>query len=168
MVNDLRSILVVEDQEQVRRFLAQLLEKAGWEVRCASSGSEALDCLVQFRYVLILCDFDLGPGPNGIDLLRSLPAKARGTPFIVLTGHGTVDRCRAALLAGAGDFLEKPCQPAQLLSTIERLAPGSGAGWPDLSVGSGLPTTVENERVRRAIRVAERRFADPTLSVSSC
>ena len=96
-----RSILVVDDEPAVRQVLDHLLSTQGWRVEQSESGSAALARLDATAFDAILCDLDLRSDIDGIELLRRMPAMNHQTPFLLLTGHGSVARCREAFLLGA-------------------------------------------------------------------
>jgi YesN/AraC family two-component response regulator len=162
-----RTILLVEDEELVGKYLEQLLEKSGWQVTAVRSGLRALDALASARFDAILCDLDLGAGLNGLEVFDRLPARSGGTPFVVLTGHATSERCRNAFLRGVTDFIQKPMSPVQLCATLDRAVASYGAKPAELPDAAEERTTVGDGRVRRALREIDRRFADPSLSVAS-
>lgn len=162
-----RKILIVEDEEQVRRFLVDLLKKAGWQVTAVDSGIEALDILSNTHFDVILCDLSLGCGPTGIDVLQRRPKMNRSTPFLLLTAYGTIDRCREALKSGAADFLEKPTSPAQLLAAADRAA---GFFMPATDLDADETKGPELNQaghllVRRAIQLINECYFESDLSV---
>jgi YesN/AraC family two-component response regulator len=159
-------VLLVEDQQSVRDFLSQLLANAGWAVTPVATGPDAIDELSRTKFSVVLCDLDLGREPDGIEVLRRMPARSKGTPFVLLTAHGTIDRCKEALAAGASDFLEKPSSPATVLSTLARVTgqiPHGGHG----NDGKDSDTVDAGDRhVRRALWTLSRRFREPNLTVA--
>ncbi|MEI6243481.1 MAG: response regulator [Acidobacteriota bacterium] len=169
-----RTILLVEDEELVRNYLKQLLTKNAWAATAVGSGDEALAQLAAFKFDIVLCDLDLGRGPNGIDLLRGMPSENEGTPFVILTAHGSIGRCRDAFLFGASDFLEKPLNRSALLSTLEQAISGSSEAWvedPALATSDDAPHGLVDDaigaaHVRRAIQIMEHRYAEFDLTVS--
>jgi two-component system response regulator YesN len=161
-----RAILLIEDEAIVRRYLTQLLEKQSWNVTGVRSGNEALTTLAVSRFDIILCDLDLGAGINGIEVLHRMPRPSVGTPFVILTGHGTIDRYRDAIERGATDFLEKPITEWRLLSSLNRAmgVGGSSAG----ASGSDEPVwreSVADKHLRSALRTIESECANPDFSV---
>lgn len=162
-----RTILLIEDEESVCGFLKQLLEKAGWKVSTATSASEALGVLANVRFEIILSDLDLGAGLSGIDIQRSLPNESRGTPLIILTGHGTVDRCKEAIRSGVADFVEKPVSPTKLLSAIEAALSQQFREESASIDSTAAPMAVGDVHIRLAMRTIDRHFADADLSVAS-
>ena len=97
-------ILIVEDEEKLRRVIAMHLESSGYETICAGSAEEALK---HPDADLVLTDLKL-PGKDGLDLLDQLRAQNSRAPVIVMTAFGTVENAVHAMKAGAADFLLKP------------------------------------------------------------
>jgi two-component system nitrogen regulation response regulator NtrX len=113
----IRTIAVVDDEPNIRRTLAGLLEDEGYEVRSASSAEEAFDGLVDRPPDLLLLDVLL-PGMDGIAFLEKLAGKGVRFPVVLLSGHGTVDMAVRATRLGAFDFLQKPVDPERLLLCV--------------------------------------------------
>jgi CheY-like chemotaxis protein len=123
-----RRILVVEDDEFSQKVVGHILEREGYEVTFAGSGTEALNLLRKVRPSLILMDYML-PDQDGVETTRKLKQmnEFAAIPIIMLTG----DRSRAtvirSLAAGAADFMAKPIDPNVLLAKINKCAE---ALWP--------------------------------------
>jgi two-component system cell cycle response regulator DivK len=119
-----KRILVVEDQEDNRRILRDLLTNAGYEVIEAENGSEALRSVAERRPDLILMDIQL-PVIDGYETTRRLKADPalRDIPVIVITSYalsGDEDKARAA---GCDDYVTKPYSPRQVLAKIRTYLP---------------------------------------------
>ncbi len=99
------NILVVEDEEKLRRVIQLRLTGEGYEVTQAGSAEEALPLAA--RANLILSDLRL-PGIDGLELLALLRRQNTGAPVILMTAHGSVGAAVEAMKSGAADFLEKP------------------------------------------------------------
>ncbi|MDY7226728.1 sigma-54-dependent transcriptional regulator [Hyalangium rubrum] len=100
-------ILVVDDEEGVRSFLAESLEIDGHHVEEAASGQEALERLRSRGFELVLTDLRM-PGMDGLELLQKVQAEQPEVEFIVLTAHGNVEIAVQAMKLGAFDFIQKP------------------------------------------------------------
>jgi psp operon transcriptional activator PspF len=103
-------ILIVDDQPEVRDYVAKLLAKKGHEVESAATREAALDLLRKRanELELAILDLDLGGGAeSGLDLLAKFRAEAPKLPVIILSGKGTIELAVRALKAGAQEFLEK-------------------------------------------------------------
>jgi two-component system response regulator AtoC len=107
-------ILVVDDEEGVRSFMAESLELDGHQVEEAANGLEALERLRSRSFDLVLTDMRM-PGLDGIGLLQQAQAEQPEVEFIVLTAHGNVELAVQAMKMGAFDFIQKPVSgPAEL------------------------------------------------------
>src|SRR5271154_6120292 len=98
-------ILVVEDEEKLRRVIELQLSDEGFEVEKAATAEEALPLAA--RADLILSDLRL-PGMDGLELLSLLKRQNSSAPTILMTAHGSVGAAVQAMKAGAADFVEKP------------------------------------------------------------
>lgn len=112
--NNGHSILVVDDDELVRKILKKFLTGLGYYVETAEDGEGALELLGAFPYDLVLTDLQM-PRLGGRELLEHMSHDYSMIPKIVLTGHGTNDDIIAALKAGAYDFLYKPIEDLNIL-----------------------------------------------------
>ena len=105
------TILVVDDQPEVRELLNELLTARGFGVECMSSGEDALAKLGEKDADLpglMILDLDFGAGKaTGLDVLATLASSNIEVPTILLSGAGTVESAVQALKLGAVDFLEK-------------------------------------------------------------
>ena len=110
-------ILVVEDEEKLRRVVELQLQSSGYEVDKAGTAEEALR--LAGRADLVLTDLRL-PGMDGIELLTLLNRQDSRTPVIVMTAFGTVEKAVEAMKAGAADFLVKPFSLDHLTTVIAK------------------------------------------------
>jgi len=116
-----KTILLVDDEESVRKAFTGILEKAGYLVDTAETGQKALEKAQAKRYDVALIDIKL-PDMEGTDLLLKLPKKSEMVK-IIITGFSTMENGVKAADCGADDFLVKPVKPQELLNAIkERLA----------------------------------------------
>jgi len=121
-VEDERVIVVADDSISVRKFVARMLEKAGYRVELASDGLEASELVAQRGCHLVITDLEM-PRMNGYELLAHLrqdPA-TRQIPVLVVTSRAGVKHRDRAMKEGASAFLTKPVQEDQLISTVENL-----------------------------------------------
>ncbi len=110
-------VLVVDDEKNIRRMLGIVLESAGYLVREAPSGEDALTMLADVPVELVLLDVGL-PGMNGLEALRQVRALAPGTAVVMISGHATVGTAVEATRLGAFDFLEKPLAKERVLLAV--------------------------------------------------
>ena len=112
-------ILVVDDEEEIRKLIREILEDEGYETRLAENGAEARGLVEQFRPHLVLLDIWM-PDIDGITVLKEWKKKgALSMPVIMMSGHGNVETAVEATKLGAYDYLEKPLSLAKLLLTIK-------------------------------------------------
>lgn len=120
-------VLVVDDDEDVRRSLARALGRDGYEVALAENGSAALEQLTgAVRYDAIVLDI-LMPAPNGLEVCRQLRRRGDRTPILMLTARDLVDDRVAGLDAGADDYLVKPFALEELRARLRALMRRTGA-----------------------------------------
>ena len=100
-------ILLVDDEQEWLDILSLAFADEHWIVDAVSSGREALARLRENRYDLVLCDMSM-PGMTGIELLRHLQAGGDDTPFIIMTGVGTIRTAVEAMQFGAYNYITKP------------------------------------------------------------
>src|SRR5690348_1825193 len=110
-------ILVVEDEEKLRRVIELQLTSAGFDVDKAGSAEEALK--MAERADLILTDLKL-PGMDGLELLASIRRQNMQSPVIVMTAFGTIEVAVEAMKAGAADFLLKPFSLDHLMAVVHK------------------------------------------------
>jgi DNA-binding NtrC family response regulator len=113
-------ILLVEDEMNMAKMQAKILQRKGYTVETACNGREALRLLDQCAFDVVITDLKM-PVMDGMQLLRAMNAKERGCQVIVLTGHGTIESAVEAMQLGAVDYLTKPCNPDELLIKVDKL-----------------------------------------------
>jgi DNA-binding response OmpR family regulator len=114
------SILVAEDQTDIRDLLVLNLRGAGYEVQAVADGSAALASQTDKASDLLILDLMM-PGVDGLEVCKALRARGRGTPILMLTAKSTeLDRV-LGLELGADDYLTKPFSLAELLARVKAL-----------------------------------------------
>lgn len=117
-MNDLQAtVLIVEDESELRKVIQETNEDAGFRTLGAKDGLEALDLLKTNAVDVVVSDLRM-PKLGGIELLRAMREANYLQPFIVLTGHGGKLERTQALRFGAYDFLEKPIDLARLVEVV--------------------------------------------------
>jgi two-component system NtrC family response regulator len=113
-------ILVVEDDESLRRVTQAQLEKCGYETYAAADASEAIVLLEKHSFHLALTDLNL-PGVSGLTLLKKIRLEYPETTVVMVTAYGTIETAVAAMRAGAYDYIPKPVHPDELRALVARV-----------------------------------------------
>ena len=113
------NILIVDDEEHIRKIMSIMLGKHGYNCRMAASGEEALAALAKESFDAVLTDMKM-PGLDGLELLSRIKEADPEQVVLMLTAHGTVDTSRRAFKAGAYEFLEKPFKEDEVLLVLEK------------------------------------------------
>jgi len=112
-----KTILVADDEHNLRRVLGALLKREGHEVLTATDGLEAVKLLKTNQVHTVITDLRM-PKLDGMELLRHLVQEYPDVPVIILTAHGSVDNAVAAVKLGAFDYIEKPFEQEQLKAVV--------------------------------------------------
>jgi two-component system KDP operon response regulator KdpE len=144
------SVLVIDDEEQIRRALRSILTSHGYSVLLAGSAEEAVRAAADAKPDLIVLDLTL-PDADGIDLAGELRAWI-SAPILVLSVRGGDEDKIAALDAGADDYLTKPFSAGELLARVRALLRRSvaGAGAPAAITAGDLEIDLARRRVTKA------------------
>jgi DNA-binding NtrC family response regulator len=111
------SILIVDDEAEIRESLQTLLEMEGYEVETAATGHQGLNRTGERAFDLILLDLAL-PDRNGMDVLMDVHTQDPGQPVIMITAYGTVENAVRAMQSGAANFIQKPWDNEKLLADV--------------------------------------------------
>ena len=111
-------ILIVEDEDKLRRVMQLQLESAGYEVDGAATAEQSLPLATLAD--LVITDLRL-PGMDGLELISQLQSRGIGVPVIVITAHGSVETAVQAMKMGAADFLQKPFSLDHLNTVVEKV-----------------------------------------------
>ncbi len=116
-------ILVVDDEDALRTVLSSELEGEGYKVASASDGAEAIDILKKDEFDLILLDIKM-PNVDGFEVLKFVKETHPDTKVIMLTGFADLKNAIESKKLGAEDFVSKPYDLVDLLTTVERVLSG--------------------------------------------
>ena len=111
------SILVIDDETEIREGLEALLSSEDFLVTLAESGEAGLRKLSENPYDLLLLDVSL-PGSNGLELLRDIRTRDPHLAIILITAYGSIDMARAAFKSGAQDYITKPWSNDELVAQV--------------------------------------------------
>lgn len=113
------TILIIDDEENIRNGLANNFELEDYVVKTASNGREGLNLVSKGDIDLVITDLRMD-GISGEEVVRRIATETPGIPVIVLTGHGSIDAAVDAMKSGAYDFLTKPLNLDQLNLIVKR------------------------------------------------
>tara|TARA_B100000925_G_scaffold3710_1_gene2812 strand:+ start:1368 stop:2537 length:1170 start_codon:yes stop_codon:yes gene_type:complete len=115
----MKKILLIEDEEPIRRVLLRILidENKGYQITESQDGKEGFLKLTKEDFDLVLCDIKM-PKMDGIEVLQKVRENGINIPFIMLTGHGNISTAVEAMKAGAYDFILKPPDLNRLLTAV--------------------------------------------------
>jgi FixJ family two-component response regulator len=115
------SVLIVDDEKNIRLTLSMALEQLGISADTASTGTEALKKLAEKFYEVILLDLRL-PDLNGMEILRHIAEQRPEIKVIVITAYGSIDLAVEAMKLGAVDFLAKPFDTGAVREMVQRVS----------------------------------------------
>ncbi len=124
-MNEVKKILVVEDDEVARELMRRALERRGYSVTTAEDGVRGYEAAISVRPALIITDINM-PGADGVHLVRRVrdTAGMEDVPILVTTGFGT-GNASFSLAQGATAYEPKPLDPQSFLATVARLLGGT-------------------------------------------
>jgi DNA-binding response OmpR family regulator len=158
------SILVTDDESNIRMMVRTALESDGYNVIEASDGRQALEVLKDQAPQLMVLDLNM-PGLDGMAVLEQLKslASANKPRIIVLTAYGSIATAVKATRLGAMDFLEKPLTPAGLRTSVRNVLDDRDADGFSVApeVADGYERTLD--RIRKSLRLADSTNAESLL-----
>ena len=113
------TIMIVDDEDRIRRILAIQLQKAGYNVLSLGDGQEAMELLSKVNVDVVISDIRM-PGITGDQILRYIKTHNPSVPVIMLTGVVDVETAVSIMRSGAYDYLVKPVKKDELLITVHR------------------------------------------------
>lgn len=144
-----RTVYVVDDDEAVRDSLQWLLEGADYRVRSYASAESFLEGFVDEGVACLVLDVRM-PGMSGLALQSELAKRRIDLPIVFVTGHGDIGLAVKAMKAGATDFLQKPCDEAELVEAVKGALAGKRQARPagdiDEKAAASLARLTDRER----------------------
>src|SRR5262245_58032700 len=111
------TILVIDDEAEIREGLELLLNSEGYAVVMADTGQAGLARIEEQPFDLVLLDISL-PDRSGIEFLREIREHAPGLSVVLITAYGSIDTARSAFKSGAQDYITKPWSNDELLAQV--------------------------------------------------
>ena len=150
MSNDDKPLVyIVDDDEAIRRSASFMLKTSGFRVSSYDSGTAFLKAARSLEPGCVLLDIRM-PGPDGLEVQRTLRDSGLLLPVVIMTGHGDVSLAVQAMKAGAVDFIEKPFERTVLLGALEvargRLAKDAAASSREQDAEARLNVLTARER----------------------
>ncbi|KPJ86872.1 MAG: Fis family transcriptional regulator [Spirochaetes bacterium DG_61] len=121
----MKTVLVVDDEKNIRETLKDVLEDEGYEVLLADNGKSALDIMDRTVVDVMLLDLWL-PEIGGMDVLGRTRKRFSDTQIVIISGHGTIDTAVRATKIGAFDFIEKPLSLDRVINVVDHALKISG------------------------------------------
>jgi len=114
-------VLVVDDEANLRKVLATMLRRTGYEVTVAADGEQGLAEFQKSGADIVITDLVM-PKVGGMEILRTVNSSSPDVPVIIITAHGTVDSAVEAIKLGAFDYITKPFDQAEIQAVIAKAA----------------------------------------------
>ncbi len=154
-------ILVIDDELSMRQFLEILLKKEGYAVTTAASGEAALQFMEKEDYAVILMDYNIPEGIDGITLLSRLKRQNPRAQVIVITAYASTEQAIKALEIGAVDYVSKPFNVAQIRDLVRRavnehLAAASPQATIDASDASPIEVVAQSAAMKQVLEYADK------------
>ncbi len=156
-MRDEQTILIVDDDESIRRLLSRILQVNGYSPVVAETGKAGMERAVEEKPAVALIDLELGD-TSGVDVLREVKGFSPRTECILMTGHATEESAIQAVNLGAYGYLKKPLEEGQLLIMIQRAIEKRGAE-------EALRRARDELEIRVRERTSELAAANETLSL---
>jgi len=160
-------VLIVDDETNIRRVLAAMLKREGYEATTSADGEQALAVLAKTPVDVVVADLIM-PRLGGMDLLKRISVDYPDVPVIMITAHGSVDSAVAALKAGAFDYITKPFEQEELKKIIAKAARAHDLERQNVHVAPGEPDAtplVGDSPSMRAVHEMVARVADSPSTV---
>jgi two-component system, NtrC family, response regulator AtoC len=160
-------VLIVDDETNIRRVLAAMLKREGYEATTSADGEQALAVLAKTPVDVVVTDLIM-PRLSGMELLKRISTEYPDVPVIMITAHGSVDSAVAALKAGAFDYITKPFEQEELKKVIAKAARAHDLERENVHVAPGEPDAtplVGDSPSMRAVHEMVARVADSPSTV---
>ena len=155
-MNDKASILIVDDEEVVRRSHLRSLAVTGCHTEAASDGEEALQVMEQHPFDVVLLDLRM-PGLDGMEVLRTLKERWPDSEVVVITGYPTIESAKEAVRLGAHNYIAKPVDVKDVHAVIQECLGGESAALGEAPLPDEAPSLkrLEWEHIHRVLEENE-------------
>ncbi|MEA3232334.1 MAG: response regulator, partial [Thermodesulfobacteriota bacterium] len=119
MTDGISTLLVIDDEENMRHMLSAMLARHGYVVSTASDGRAGLTMLSENHYDFILCDIKM-PVMDGMAFLKNAKKVAHAATIIMMSAFGSIDLALEAMKLGAYDYISKPFKNDEVLLTLKK------------------------------------------------
>ena len=154
------TILIVDDEIELRKQLVTILNKRGYSTVEASDGQEAAELMRQKEYPLVLCDVKM-PRLNGLEFLQHTREMGYHTAVALITAHGNIQDAIEAIREGAFDYVEKPVDEQKVMDVVEKAETAYHmihkiAYSAPMEPGEGKECVGESRRMKQVFQLVER------------
>jgi DNA-binding NtrC family response regulator len=113
------SLLIVEDADDIREILIEVLTPLAKTIHEADDGEKGLEMLLKGNYDCVISDINM-PNLSGLQMLQEARVSLKAVPFVMITGYGDQKTMREALKLGATDFIDKPFDNAHIRQSVRQ------------------------------------------------
>ena len=145
-MNELASILIIDDEESIRDSMSQVLRQEGYRVRTAVEGREGLNIFDQESFQVVFLDLRL-PGVKGMDILSRIKETSPETPVIIITGYTSMESAIEAMKRGAFDYMAKPFTPEEVRVVAKKALDGRRLLYENIYLKRELEARTDSEMV---------------------
>lgn len=117
--NNTIRVLIVDDEEGIRKLLSSRFAREGWTIDTAENGKIGVNKALMYQPTVVITDLKM-PGMDGFQFIDALKDKSVDCPVVVITGHGDKECAIEAVHKGAFDYIEKPCDMEEITVTVKR------------------------------------------------
>jgi len=150
-------VLVVDDEANLRKVLATMLRRTGYDVTVAADGEQGLAEFLKSGADIVVTDLVM-PKMGGMELLRSVNSSNPDVPVIIITAHGTVDSAVEAIKLGAFDYITKPFDQTEIQSVIAKAARTHDIAQRNVRVDGRARAAIvgESEQMQEIFKIIEK------------
>ena len=132
-VQDGQNLLVVDDEDVIRKGMRRILEAEGYQVTTSASGRTAIEKIQEQDFDVVITDLKM-PGMDGIEVLKTIKILQPEVPVIIITGYSTVDTAVDAMKNGAFDYIAKPFTSTLIIDKVQKAVAHKTLAMENLSV----------------------------------